>query len=239
MRRQGKVVPSLVLAAVLAGGVALAGPSEEDADGGGRDGKDERVKVAVLIFEGVELLDFAGPAEVFVVAAKGKAFDVYTVAATAKPVRVMGGLTVVPNHALADAPAPDILVLPGGNLQAVDDETLAWVKKTSAEADHVMSVCFGAFLLARAGLLDGIEATTHHWGIDDLRKASPTCTVVTGRRFVESGKILSTAGVTAGIDGALRLVEKILGAEAALWTAREWMEYESWPGREGDAPSGD
>ena len=211
----------------------LAARSERGAHSDTRDEREDRVKVGVLIFDGVELLDFTGPAEVFVVA-KGQAFEVYTVAATAKSVRTMGGLIVVPNYALVDAPAPDILILPGGNLDAVDETTIAWVKKTCYEADYVMSVCFGAFLLARAGLLDGIEATTHHWGIDDLRKVSPRCTVVTGCRFVESGNVLTTAGVTAGIDGALRLVEKILGEEAALWTAREWMEYEGWSGSEGD-----
>lgn len=88
-----------------------------------------------------------------------------------------------------------------------------------------MSVCYGAFLLADAGLLDGIEATTHHWGVAALKGAAPQCKVVTGKRYVDSGKIITTAGVTAGIDGALRIVERLLGREAARWAAEEWMEH--------------
>jgi transcriptional regulator GlxA family with amidase domain len=83
----------------------------------------------------------------------------------------------------------------------------------------------GAFLLAEAGLLDGIEATTHHWGIDNLKKAAPRCTVVTGRRFVDSGRIITSAGVTAGIDAALHVVERLRGEPSARWTAEQWMEY--------------
>jgi transcriptional regulator GlxA family with amidase domain len=88
-------------------------------------------------------------------------------------------------------------------------------------------------LLADAGLLDNVEATTHHWGIDDLRAVAPKCKVVTGKRFVDSGKIVTTAGVTAGIDGALHIVERVSGKEAAKWAAEEWMEHrrEAPPGR--------
>jgi transcriptional regulator GlxA family with amidase domain len=88
-----------------------------------------------------------------------------------------------------------------------------------------MSVCFGALLLADVGLLDGIEATTHHWAVENLQKAAPKCKVLKDRRFVDGGKIITTAGVTAGIDGALHVVERLLGKEAARWTAEEWMEH--------------
>jgi transcriptional regulator GlxA family with amidase domain len=181
--------------------------------------------VAILLFDGVELMDFAGPAEVFIVAAEGKAFRVVTVAASTKPLKTMGGVTVTPDFDFATAPRADIIVVPGGNTRSVPPAGRDWIKKASTDAEVVMSVCFGAMLLAEAGLLDDIEATTHHWGIEQLKRAAPKCKVVEGKRFTESGKVITTAGVTAGIDGALRVVEKLLGKEAAKWTADEWMEH--------------
>ncbi len=181
--------------------------------------------VVILLFEGVELMDFAGPAEVFIVAAEGKAFRVVTVAESTKPLKTMGGITITPDCDYASAPKGDVIVVPGGNMNSVGSAGRAWVKKASQNAEITMSVCFGAMLLADTGLLDGVEATTHHWGIDRLKKISPKCKVVEGKRFVDSGKIITTAGVTAGIDGALRVVERMLGPEAARWTADEWMEH--------------
>ena len=181
--------------------------------------------VAVLLFEGVELLDFTGPAEVFIVADEGKAFRVVTVAESTRPVKTMGGITVTPDFPYQTAPKADVLIVPGGNTRAVGKAGRAWLKKASGQAEITLSVCFGAFLLADVGLLDGVEATTHSWGIEGLKKAAPRCKVVKGRRFVDSGKVVTTAGVTAGIDGALQVVERLLGKEAARWTAEEWMEY--------------
>jgi transcriptional regulator GlxA family with amidase domain len=181
--------------------------------------------VAILLFEGVELMDFAGPAEVFIVAAEGKAFRVVTVAESTKPLKTMGGITVTPDFAYSDAPRADVLVVPGGNMQAVGAVGKDWIKSAAKDAEITMSVCFGAMLLADANLLEGQTATTHHWGLAQLKKRAPDCRVVEGKRFVESNKIITTAGVTAGIDGALRVVEKLLGAEAARWTAEEWMEH--------------
>ncbi|MFO0875909.1 MAG: DJ-1/PfpI family protein [Gemmataceae bacterium] len=181
--------------------------------------------VAILIFEGVELLDFAGPAEVFIVANEGKAFRVVTVAEKKGLVKTMGGLTVQADFAYADAPTADIVVIPGGNMKNVGKEGRRWLKDASKKAEIVLSVCMGAFLAADAGLLDDVEATTHTWGIERLKKVAPTCKVVTGRRFVDAGKVVSTAGVTAGIDGALHVVERLLGKEAARWASEDWMEY--------------
>lgn len=181
--------------------------------------------VAVLLFEGVELLDFTGPAEVFIVAAEGKAFRLITVAESLLPLKTMGGVTVTPEFACGSAPLSEVVVVPGGDMRNVGPAGLEWIRAAARDAEVVMSVCMGAFLLARAGLLDGIAATTHHWGIDRLRKAAPRCRVVEGERYVDSGRILTTAGVTAGIDGALHVVERLLGAEAARWTAAEWMEH--------------
>lgn len=181
--------------------------------------------VAILLFEGVELLDFAGPAEVFGVAGEGQSFRVVTVAETTELLRAMGGVIVKPEFNVKDAPKADIVVVPGGNMRNVGEPGRAWLRKAAKDAEIVMSVCMGAFLLADAGLLDGVEATTHSWGIENLRKVAPKCKVVMGKRFVDAGKIITTAGVTAGIDGALHVVERIYGKEAAKWTAEEWMEY--------------
>lgn len=185
--------------------------------------------VAILLFEGVELLDATGPAEVFIVADEERAFRVVMVARSVEPLRTMGGVTIVPDHNFTNAPHADILVLPGGDMRNVDDEGLAWIRAAAAEAEIVMSVCMGAFLLARAGLLEGIEATTHHWGIERLRQTVPGCNVVSGRRWVECGNIITTAGVTAGIDGALRVVERLLGTDAGRWAADEWLEHPAPP----------
>lgn len=183
------------------------------------------ITVGILLFDGVELLDFAGPAEVFVVAGEGKLFTVATVAASKQPIRSMGGIEITPTHAFADAPAFDILVLPGGDMQKVTPAGIDWIRTAASRSQVTMSVCMGAFLLARAGLLDGVPATTHHWGLDKLQQAAPKCSVVAGKRFVDSGRIVTTAGVTAGIDGALHLVERFAGKAARTWTADEWMEH--------------
>jgi transcriptional regulator GlxA family with amidase domain len=183
------------------------------------------LQVGVLLFEGVELLDFAGPAEVFIVAGHGDWFTVHTIAASKKPLKTMGGVTVTPSHSYEDAPKLDIVVIPGGAMGNVGRDGFDWIRKSSKDAKITMSVCMGAFLLAEAGLLDGIEATTHHWGISSLRRQNPKCKVVEGKRFVDSGKIITTAGVTAGIDGALHVVKRLRGEEGAKWTAEEWMEY--------------
>ena len=188
-------------------------------------GKKHVKTVAVFLFTGVELLDFAGPAEVFSIADRGRSFRVITVAESTQPLKTMGGVTITPDYTFETAPRADVLVVPGGNTKAVGQAGREWLRKASGEAEITMSVCFGAFLLADIGLLDGISATTHHWGIEGLKKAAPKCHVVTGRRYVDSGRIITTAGVTAGIDGALRVVERMLGKEDAKWAAEEWMEH--------------
>lgn len=183
------------------------------------------LQVGVLLFEGVELLDFAGPAEVFIVAGHGDWFQVHTIAASKKPLKTMGGVTVTPSHSYADSPKLDIVVVPGGAMSNVGQDGIEWLRKSSKTTQITMSVCMGAFLLAQAGMLDDIEATTHHWGIDSLRRQVPKCRVVQGKRFVDSGKIITTAGVTAGIDGALHVVKRLRGEAGAKWTSEEWMEY--------------
>lgn len=196
------------------------------------------LQVGILLFPGVELLDFAGPAEVFIVAGHGEWFEVHTIAASTKPLKTMGQVTVTPSHSFQNAPKLDILVVPGGALGNVEDDGIEWIRKASKTTKITMSVCMGAFLLAEAGKLDGLEVTTHHWGTASLQRRFPKCTVVEGKRFVDSGKIVTTAGVTAGIDGALHIVKRLRGEAGAKWTAEEWMEYRlRKPEKENPRPS--
>ena len=183
-----------------------------------------RQKVAILIFDGVEIIDYSGPYEVFGAAD----FDVYTVAETKDPVTTAMGMTVVPKYTFADAPQPDVLVVPGGGVRAAQNSapTLKWVTDATAGAVHTMSVCNGAFILASAGLLDGLTATTTSGNIDRLRAQYPKIKVVDDRRYVDNGKIITTAGLSAGIDGALHVVATMLGdgtaQEVALGEEYDW-----------------
>jgi transcriptional regulator GlxA family with amidase domain len=186
--------------------------------------------VAILIFDDVEVLDFCGPFEVFAVAgnqiAPG-AFDVRVVAERAVPINARNGLSVHPRHALSDCPTPDLLVIPGGQgtRREVDNAPLIdWIRRTAAGSELVLSVCTGALLLARAGLLDGLSATTHHNALDLLRQYAPRATIHADRRFVDNGRVICSAGIAAGIDMSLHVVARLLGAEIARRTA-EHMEY--------------
>src|SRR5262249_55059194 len=168
-----------------------------------------RKKAAILIFDGVEIIDYTGPYEVF----GASNFDVYTVAATPDPVTTAMGMKVVPKYTFADAPQPDVLVVPGGSVRAARQSapTLKWVTDTTQHTAHTMSVCNGAFILASAGLLDGLTATTTYHLLGDLASDYPKVKVVDDRRFADNGKIITAAGLSSGIDGALHVVEKIYG----------------------------
>jgi putative intracellular protease/amidase/YHS domain-containing protein len=195
--------------------------------------------VVILIYQGVELLDFAGPGEVFAVAQTiegQRAFNVYTVAASAEAITSQGFVKVTPQYTLENYPRPDIIVLPGGNTgNALRDEKLtAWIKAAARETEVTMSVCNGAYLLARAGLLNNKKATTHWTAIQGLKREAPMATVLENIRFVDNGQVLTTAGVSAGIDGALHVVERLLGRPAAQLTARH-MEYDWQPGKKPQA----
>lgn len=192
--------------------------------------------VAVVVYEGVEILDFSGPSEVFAAAAgfgrdQGQpAFNVYTVAVSKEPVTSQGFVKVVPNYSIADAPKPDIVVIPGGNSSALTDNSafMAWAKKATDGAQISLTVCTGAFVLSKLGRLDGAQATTWYGAIAALRDATPKATVQEGRRFVDNGTTITTAGVSAGIDGALHVVARLLGRSVADRTAR-YMEYHWTP----------
>ncbi len=186
--------------------------------------------VAILIFDEVEVLDFAGPFEVFSVTrelAGDRLFNVHTVGVTPGTIRARNGLKVVPDYTLESVPAPDLLIVPGGQgTRALlkQGALLDWVRRTAAQAEIVASVCTGSLLLAQAGLLAGLPATTHYECFDLLRSIAPTATVREDVRFVDQGRILTAAGISAGIDLSLHLVARLHGVETAQRTAR-YMEY--------------
>lgn len=189
-------------------------------------------KVAIVVFEGVEVLDVGGPAEVFAAAARQAAsngepaFTLYTVATTRQPIESQGFLDLIPDYAITEAPAPDILILPGGRVEHAtgDPALMAWIASAAAAADQVLTICYGSFVAGRAGLLDGLEATTWYGSVARLGAEFPRTRAVSGRRFVDNGKVVTTAGVAAGIDGALHVVARTVGKYAADRTA-EYMEY--------------
>ena len=203
--------------------VGLAAGQNHAADGDAKRERGER-NVAIFLHEGVELLDFSGPGEVF---AATRGFNVYTVAATKKPITSQGFVEIIPQYDLQSAPVPDIVVLPGGstNIPLGNPAVLEWIRTSSEKAEVMLSVCTGAFLLAKVGLLDGHRATTWHGRIEALREAAPKAEILENQRFVDNGKIVTTAGVSAGIDGALHVVGRLLGPDVAAATAR-YMEYD-------------
>jgi len=190
------------------------------------------VRVAILLYDGVQVLDVAGPLEVFTGARDahggGAAFDVFLVAERPGPVVANNtGQVYQPRYTLKDAPQPQILIVPGGDTRAAEANPVLieairnWSKKTELTA----SVCTGAFLLGKAGLLEHRMATTHWYFLDRLAKEYPNTEVVRDVRFADAGKIMSSAGVSAGIDMALAIVQRYLGKEATDLTARV-MQYE-------------
>ncbi|MES1152979.1 MAG: DJ-1/PfpI family protein [Dongia sp.] len=194
------------------------------------------LEVAILIFPEVEVLDFAGPFEVFSVAGRilkqdGRApFRVSTVAAQASPVLARHGLPVTPGASFADRPAADILIVPGGIVTQPlgDAATLDWIAATARHAGLVASVCTGAFILARLGMLQGRACTAHWEDIPDLRRDHPDLQVIENVPFVDEGAVVTSAGISAGIGMSLHLIARILGPEAAKKTARQ-MQYDWIP----------
>ena len=186
-----------------------------------------RRKVAILVFNSVEIIDFTGPYEMFGAAG----FEVYTVAATKEAVTSSMGLTVVPKYTFTDAPQPDVLVIPGGGVgeASADAPTLRYIKEATAHTQNTMSVCNGAFILASTGMLDGLKATTTRGNLPRLTSQFPSVKVIGDQRYTDNGKIITTGGLSAGIDGALHVIEKLLGAVAAREVAVV-EEYNWQPG---------
>jgi transcriptional regulator GlxA family with amidase domain len=191
--------------------------------------------VAIVLYPNVQPLDWTGPYEVYkdagnFGAANGKrAFNVYTVS---KEKKVNGqGLHLEADYTIKDAPKPDIVVFPGGPASTEindDPEFFAWAKGAAVEAEIAQSVCTGAFVLGKAGLLDGLTVTTFFGAIEDLQRSFPKARVEDGRRYVDNGHVVTTAGISAGIDGSLHVVARLLGRRVADQTSR-YMEYHWTP----------
>lgn len=199
-------------------------------------GKTEQNRtVGILIFDGVEVLDFCGPFEVFSVARlpdddrdEPALFKVVTIAESDRLIESIGGLLVKPHATLSDHPPLDILVVPGGSgrrRQQRNKSVIDWIVAQSNQVALLTSVCTGAFLLAEGGLLDGREATTHWSAIDEMRAQYPAVTVRSDQRIVDQGSIVTSAGISAGIDMSLHIVARLHDEKTAEWTARR-MEYE-------------
>ena len=191
-----------------------------------------KIPVAFAISEGVTVIDFAGPWEVFqdvMVPQRGSdhedqmPFQLFTVSEKTETLTGSGGLKLVPDYTFDSAPQPKVVVVPA---QQGSQALHAWLRKLTASTDVIMSVCTGAFQLGKAGLLSGKAATTHHDFLDRFAKTFPDVTVKRGLRFVEEEKISTAGGLSSGIDLALRIVERYFGREVAQTTAT-YMEYQS------------
>jgi transcriptional regulator GlxA family with amidase domain len=192
-------------------------------------------KVGILVFPEVEVLDFCGPFEVFSVTRLNEErrreepspYEVVLVAERKETVVATGGLKVVPDHSLDDCPPLDVLVVPGGwgtRREMTNDRLITWVAERGRQVTTLTSVCTGSLLLGQAGLLDGKRATTHWRVLADMRGLFPTVDVIEDQHVVEEGEIITSAGISAGIDMALRVVARHHGDAVARATAR-FMEY--------------
>jgi putative intracellular protease/amidase len=189
--------------------------------------------LAILLFDGVQIIDYTGPYETFGHAFKkdGGAINIYTVAEKGSAITTSMGMSVNPTYSFENAPQPDILVLPGGGgvwPQLDNPNVIKWVQDKAKNAEVVMSVCNGAFFLAKAGLLDGLQATTTFSLIAKLKEAAPKTRVVDDVRYVDNGKFITTAGLSSGIEGSLHLIERLYGKGMAQMAA-VGMEYNWQP----------
>jgi len=193
--------------------------------------------IGIFVFDNVEVLDFAGPYEVFTTASRvyGKQnllssitpFEVFTIGKTKESVRARAGLKIDPDFDFNTHPKIDVLLIPGGvvNEELKDASVINWIATTSKQTQLTASICTGAFLLAKAGLLNGKSATTHWEDINDLRVMFPNLDVKEQMRWVDEGKIVTSAGISAGIDMSLHLVERLVNRDLAVKTARQ-MEFD-------------
>jgi putative intracellular protease/amidase/YHS domain-containing protein len=227
-------IPSLVAGELFAGNVGKNDVDKNDNSGGQLATRPNPlvppakgpIPVAFLISDGAVVIDFAGPWEVFqdVHDAQGRGFfNLYTVAETTKPVTASAGLKIVPDYTFQTAPSPKVIVIPAQNGDS--PEMREWIRKSSKTADVTMSVCTGAYVLAKTGLLSGKAATTHHSAYSEFAMKFPDIQLKRGARFVEDGNLASSGGLSSGIDLAVRVVERYYGRERAEQTA-DMMEYQ-------------
>jgi transcriptional regulator GlxA family with amidase domain len=191
--------------------------------------------VGILIFDDVEVLDFCGPFEVFSVARhpdhpdeQDALFHAVTIAEEDRIINCRGGLLVQPHFTIANHPDLDIVVVPGGKgtrRERYNRNLLDWITLQDQKIELLTSVCTGSFLLAEAGKLDGLSATTHWASVEPMQETYDSISMQENTRFVDQGRIITSAGISAGIDMSLHIVERLHGPEAAAYTARR-MEYD-------------
>lgn len=188
---------------------------------------DSSINVAFLVSDGAVVIDFCGPWEVFqdvyIPGRKTAPFNLYTVSASTNPIKVSGGMKIVPDYTLETAPPAKVVVIPAQNDGS--DAVMNWIRKSSKSADVVMSVCTGAYILAGTGLLASKNITTHHSSYIDLGRKYPDVHVKRGARFVEEGNLASAGGLSSGIDLAIRVVQRYFGNQTARQVAYD-MEYQ-------------
>ena len=180
------------------------------------------LNTGIFIFNDVQTMDFSAPLEVFDQAS----FNVFTVAKTLEPVKTSSGQKLVPSYEFTNCPEIEILVIPGGRDfdQASDPDEIAWLQKTSKTSKYILTVCCGSIEYAKAGLLGNQAATPHHGYLDYLNKFEPSAKIVSGRKWVDSGKLITSGGLCSGIDASLYLISRINGMTEAERIAK-WMEY--------------
>ena len=190
--------------------------------------------IGILLYNGVEDLDFCAPLEVFSVASKRykkSSFYLFTVA-DRMSIKSSSGLSITPDFLISECPRSDILVVPGGagsRQQIHNSQIIQWILEQTASSEIVFSVCTGAFLLAKAGILSGLRVTTHHQARRFLLEIEPSVISVEGVRFVDNGTVITAGGVSSGIDASLHIVSRLLGYEVASKVAT-FIEYE-WPAK--------
>lgn len=195
---------------------------------------DAKLNVAFLVYDDMNILDYSGPREVFSQAArtmksKGikQEINAYTIGYPSLTIKAIEGTVIQADYTLDNSPQPDFLILPGGNITHIskDLKVIEWIKNIANTSKVTMSVCTGAALLAETGLLDGKEATTHHLFLASFKERYPRVKLRNDMRFVDEGSVMTTAGVSAGIDGALHLIIRYFGKDIAL-SAVSAMEYD-------------
>lgn len=193
----------------------------------------QRWNVGILLFNEVEVLDFAGPFEVFSIATlqghSDNLFTVYVISEKGEMVQARNGLLIKPTCSIGNVPELDIVIIPGGygaeEIEIHNDTIINWIREQSTKVKLVASVCTGAFLLAKAGLLDGRKATTHWMDIDRLEREYPQIDIQRGLKYVDEGSIITSAGISAGLDMSFHIIKKMLGPEVARAAAKR-MEYD-------------
>jgi putative intracellular protease/amidase/YHS domain-containing protein len=208
------VIGQLVASAAPAEANSLKPPAKGD------------IPIAFVISEGAVVIDFCGPWEVFrdvMVSGGDHPFRLYTVSDTTSPIHAGGGMQIIPDYTFANAPAPKVVVIPAQSEPSA--AMLKWIRESTKNTDLTMSVCTGAFVLAKTGLLSGKSATTFHSAFNSFAMEFPDIQLKRGARFVENGNLATAGGLSSGIDLALRVVERYYGREVAQKTAYN-MEYQ-------------